>query len=329
MRTLVTGGHGFLGSHLVEHLLDEGHEVRAMVSPWGKTHNLAHLEANPRLEIVRGDITEPESLGPVFADMELAYHFAARVLDWGRWAWFEKTNVEGTRNVLEAGERAGLKRFVQVSSVAVHPYSGFRDADPRETQRGGDEMVNYARSKALAEELVEASELETVVVRPGLWPYGPRDPNLHKFLGPLKKGGFPLVAGGRSVINTVSAANLSLGLRLAGTVPAAANRAYVIADAGAPDWRELLSYLAAGVGGPAPKMSLPGWLSLGVSIPVEWMWAVFAPKKEPPLTKYRGGVMNRDVHFSIDQAREELGFEPVESWQEGFDRALAWFKAQG
>lgn len=325
MRALVTGGHGFLGSHLVEHLLDQGMDVRAMASPWGKIDNLAHLESRKGLEIVRGDITKPESLEAPFAEVDLVYHFAARVLDWGRWSWFQKTNVDGTQHVLDAAEKAGVSRFVQVSSVAVHPYTGFREADPRETPRGGGGLVNYAKSKAMAEDLVEASALETVIVRPGLWPYGPKDPNLHKFITPLKKGGFPLVAGGKSVINTVYADNLSHGLHLAGTVPAAANRAYVIADEGAPDWKEVLEFVCDTIGAPRPKLSLPGWLSLGVSVPVEWLWAGFAPKKEPPLTKYRGGVMNRDVHFSIEHAREELGYAPKVDWREGFERTLAWF----
>lgn len=325
MKAVITGGQGFLGSHLVAHLLEQGFDVRVMASPWGKLDNLARVAEHPKLEVVRGDITDPESLTGAFADAQLVYHFAARVLDWGRWAWFEKTNVEGTRNVLAAAEAAGVDRFVQVSSVAVHPYVGFREADPR-TQATGGKLVNYAKSKLLAEELVGASPLDTVIVRPGLWPYGPHDPNFHKFVGPLRKGGFPLVAGGKSVINTVFAENLSIGLRLAGTVPAAANRVYHVADEGAPTWKEVLEHVCDELGAPRPKMSLPGWLSQGVSTMVEWTYAGFAPKSEPPLTKYRGGVMNRDIHLTISHAVDELGYAPVVDWREGFSRTVDWFK---
>jgi nucleoside-diphosphate-sugar epimerase len=324
MKALVTGGHGFLGSHIVERLLAEGLDVRVMASPWGKLHNLEHLLDDSRLEIARGNITERNSLDEAFAGVELVYHSAARVLDWGKWEWFDQTNVDGTKNVLDAAIQAGVQRFVQVSSVAVHEYTGFRDADPRSTPTGGSRLVSYARSKKLAEELVTESPLETVIVRPGLWPYGPRDPNFIKFVGPLKSGMFPMVKMGEKIINTAYAENLAQGMFLAGTVPAAAGKSYVIADEGAPTWREALTHLALSVGGPKPWMPMPAWLSVGLSNFVEWMWSTVAPKAEPPLTKYRGAVMNEDVHFSIEAAKTELGYLPEISWQEGIERTVAW-----
>lgn len=323
MKVLVTGGHGFLGSHIVERLLAGGADVRVMASPWGKLHNLQHLIDNPKLEITRGDITDRTSLDGPFKDVELVYHSAARVLDWGKWEWFQTTNVDGTQNVLDAAEHAGVKRFVQVSSVAIHEYTGFKNADPRTTPVGGDRLVHYARSKHLAEKMVTDSALETVVVRPGLWPYGPRDPNFIKFVGPLKTGMFPLVKGGHKVINTAYAENVAEGMFLAGTVDQAAGRTYVIADEGAPTWREALTHLAATIGGPKPWMPMPAWVSVALSNFVEWMYSTVAPKKEPPLTSYRGAVMNEDVHFSIDAAKEELGYAPKISWQEGIERTVA------
>jgi nucleoside-diphosphate-sugar epimerase len=323
MKVLVTGGHGFLGSHIVERCLEGGADVRVMASPWGKLGNLEHLIDNPKLEIARGDITDRSSLDAAFKDAELVYHSAARVLDWGKWEWFQATNVDGTKNVLEAAKDAGVKRFVQVSSVAIHEYTGFRDADPRTTPVGGERLVNYARSKHMAEALVRDSGLESVMVRPGLWPFGPRDPNFIKFVGPLKSGMFPMVKGGRAVINTAYAENVAEGMWLAGTVAEAAGRSYVIADEGSPSWQEALGFLAAQVGGPKPWMGMPAWASVGLSNFVEWLWSTLAPKKEPPLTKYRGAVMNEDVHFSIEAAKSELGYAPKFSWQEGIERTVA------
>ena len=110
MKMLVTGGHGFIGSHLVDRLLAEGHDVVAVASPWGKLHNLAEAESNPRLQILRADITDPGSMTTTFDNVDVVFHSAARVLDWGRWSAFETTNVQGTRNVLAACERAGVRR---------------------------------------------------------------------------------------------------------------------------------------------------------------------------------------------------------------------------
>lgn len=320
MKVLVTGAHGFIGSHLVERLVAEGASVRALVSPWGTLANLAGVR--DQIEVVRADVGEPESLGDVCHDIDLIFHAAARVADYGPGTAFRRVNVLGTENLLREAERAGVTRLVLVSSVAVHRYTGFRDADPRTLPRDGD--VNaYARSKVAAEDALRAAQLETVTVRPGLWPFGPRDPNFKRVVAALKKGSLPLVDGGRAVLNTAYAENLVDGLWLAGTVPQAAGSVYVVADAGAPSWREVFTELARILGAPQPRLSLPGWLSEPLGESVERVYGLVAPPLEPPLTRYRGALMRRDVHFSLSPAQTELGYTPAVSWQEGLARTVA------
>ena len=318
MKVLVTGAHGFIGSHLVDKLLAEGASVRALVSPWGQLDNLAGVLG--RLELVRADITQPESLVGVCDGVELVYHAAARVADYGPEKAFWQANVKGTENLLREAERAGVKRLVLVSSVAVHRYSGFRDADPRVQPRDG--MINaYAHSKVAAEDVLKRAGLETVIVRPGLWPFGPRDPNFRRVVEALKKGMFPLVDGGKAVLNTAYSENLVSGLWLAGTVPQAAGRTYVLADAGTPSWKDVFSELAHLLHAPEPRLSLPGSLTEPLGEAVERAYAL-AGSREPPLTRYRGALMRRDVHFSTAAAAHELGYCPEVSWQEGLARTV-------
>lgn len=327
MKVLVTGAHGFIGSHLVEKLVAEGAYVRALVSPWGTLENLASMRDRTEIEIVRADVGEPASLSGICNGVDLIYHAAARVADYGPAAAFARTNVAGTENLLREAERAGVTRLVLVSSVAVHRYTGFRDADPRTLPRDG--TINaYARSKVAAEDALRAAQaraaqLETVTVRPGLWPFGPRDPNFRRVAEVLKKGRLPLVAGGRAVINTAYVENLVDGLWRAGTVPQAAGNVYVIADAGTPSWRELFAELARILGAPEPRLSLPGWLSEPLGETVERAYGSVRPGLEPPLTRYRGALMRRDVHFSLTHAQTELGYHPTVSWQEGLARTVS------
>ncbi len=334
MRALVTGAHGFIGSHLCERLLEAGVELRALVSPWGSLENLGTVLNE--LELTRADITDEKQLRGVCEGVDVVFHAAARVADWGPWEAFYKTNVLGTRNLLREAERGGVRRFVLVSSVAVFPYTGFRNADarllPRQARgvRGGGA---YARSKIAAEDAVLGAGLEGglegVVVRPGLLPFGPRDANFERVVGALKRGLLPLVDGGRAVVNTAYVENLVEGLLLTGTVPEAAGRAYVIADAGGPDWREFFGVLAGHLDAPQPRLNVPGRLPSVAARPVEALWATLAPKTEPPLTRYRADLMRRDVHFSLHHAFDELGYEPRVSWQEGLARTVAAMGAAG
>jgi nucleoside-diphosphate-sugar epimerase len=319
---LVTGAHGFIGSHLVDEFLARGYRVRGLVSPWGALDNLADAARSQNFEIVRADVTEPQGLENICEGVGAVVHAAARVADWGPWSAFERVNVGGTEALLREAEQAGVRRFVLVSSVAVHRYRGFRDADPRAVPRDGGSMP-YGRSKILAEDAVLAAALEGAVVRPGLWPFGPRDPNLARLADAVRRGALPLVDGGRAVINTAYVGNLVRGLRLAVERPEAAGRTYVIADAGAPSWKELMEELARLTGGPVPRRSVPGAVAAPAAALIETAWRLFAPSREPPLTRYRGGLMRRDVHFSIAAAQRELGYEPDVSWRDGLAVSVA------
>jgi nucleoside-diphosphate-sugar epimerase len=323
MKVLVTGAHGFLGSHISEHLLAAGHQVRALVSPWGTIANLGAVLHEPDLQIERADLSREGALAGTCDGIDAVVHAAARVADWGPWDAFYRTNVVGTEQLLKEAVRVGVGRFVLISSVAVHRYSGFRDADPREVPRD-NVREPYAHSKIMAEDLVrQVGGIEDVIVRPGLWPFGPRDPNLRRVVRALEQGLLPMVGSGDSVINTAYAENFSLGVRLALERPEAAHRTYVIADDGMPSWRELLAELARLLGERPPRLRLPGTPTKALARGVEATWGALFPRNEPPMTRYRAGLMTRDVHFSIRHAVEELGYRPAVSWHEGLRRSVA------
>lgn len=325
----MTGAHGFLGSHVTDDLLRNGHSVRVLVSPWGGVENLRmHLE-HPDLELVRSDLNHEETVHGVCQGMDAVVHAAARVADWGKWDAFYRTNVLGTRFLLNEAAEAGARRFVLVSSVAVHRYTGFRDADPRSVPR--DNLRNpYAHSKILAEDLVsEAAGIEPVILRPGLWPFGPRDAQFRRVARATQQGMLPLVAGGSSVINTSYAENFALGVRLALESDAAPHKAYVIADEGAPSWLDLFTELAHLLGEHPPRVRLPGRPTQVLATGVEATWSALFPSIEPPLTRYRAGLMRRDVHFSIRAAVEELGYEPRVTWREGLRRSVEALREDG
>jgi 2-alkyl-3-oxoalkanoate reductase len=321
VNALVTGAHGFIGSHLAEGLLAAGHRVRALVSPWGDLANLRDVLGE--VEIARADIRAPEALDDAFTGIDVVFHAAARVADWGAWPPFYETNVLGTANVLRAATGAGVQRLVHVSSVAVHRYRGYRDADPRTAPLDGD-LNAYARSKRLAERRVAAAtDLETVIVRPGAWPFGPRDPVIAQVTRALRAPAFPLVGGGGAVLNTAYVGNLVGGLILAGVAAEAAGRVYLIADEGAPSWREVLAELARLTATRPRWLTLPPALAAAVGTGTEGTWRLLAPGRTPPVRRYLAALMRHDLHFSTRHARVELGYRPQVSWQAGLARTVA------
>ena len=322
MKVLVSGAHGFLGSHISEHLLAEGHQVRGLVTPWGEVGNLAGVLDGGGLELRRADLSHEGDLVGLCDGIDVVVHAAARVADWGPWDAFYRTNVVGTQRLLDEARHAGVRRFLFISSVAVHRYRGFRNADPRTLPR--DNLRDaYAHSKIMAEDLLlEADGIEPVIVRPGLWPFGPRDPNFRRVARALEQGLLPLVGRGDRVINTAYAENLALGVRLAMEHPQAAGRTYVIADEGMPSWRDVLGELARLLGERPPRLRLPGTPTRALASGVEATWGALFPRNEPPMTRYRASLMTHDVHFSIRHAVDELGYHPLVSWREGLRRTV-------
>lgn len=116
MRALVTGGTGFIGSHVVRALLDRGYRVRALVRPGSDRAGLAGLE----VEFVEGDVREPRSVQAAVQGCSLVFHVAALYSFWVRpRTLIYEVNVEGTRNVLQAASAAGVEGVVHTSSVAA------------------------------------------------------------------------------------------------------------------------------------------------------------------------------------------------------------------
>src|SRR4051794_3888554 len=173
-RSLVTGATGLLGSHIAERLAESGERVRALVRAPGSDRFLESLG----VEIVHGDLTDPDACARAVRGMDAVYHSAAKVGDWGPWREFQAGCIDATRNLAEASASAGVGRFLHISSTSAYGHPPERGVPITEADPLGQAIWvwdPYTRSKVESERilwrLAETRGLAVTVLRPS-WLYG-------------------------------------------------------------------------------------------------------------------------------------------------------------
>jgi len=187
MTVLVTGAAGYIGNQIVKKLVTLGHPVRALVRRSAKAQ-LRLREVAASIEIVEGDVTAPASLPPVMEDVSAVIHLVAIAME-KRGQTYEEVNFQGTVNVLDAAQAAGVKRFINMSQ------NGARSDLP----------YRFLASKGRAQEYVAASTLQWTALRPSAI-FGPQDEFFNTFARLLKLTPivFPLIDGGKAEFQPVS-----------------------------------------------------------------------------------------------------------------------------
>jgi dihydroflavonol-4-reductase len=320
---LVTGATGFLGRTLAPALVQAGHRVRAFVRP---ASNSAFLEALG-VEIAPGDLTDRASVLNAMMGCRMAVHAGGIFRLWGEARTFERANVEGTAYMLEAALRAGVDRFVHVSTVAVigRPQPG-RVIDEEHPSQPEDA---YQRSKFDAENVVRMYQLTTgipaVILRPGAYygPWGRYGWNRLFFEDPLR--GLRLqVHGGKRITFPVFTADVAQAV-LAALERGRPGQVYNVC--GDPvSHREagrVISRLA-GIGG--ARVPVPGGFMLALAYGMERLAEVNGREPFYPLNLRQ--YVFHDWPVSSAKAREQLGFTPT-PLEEGARATLAWYASEG
>ncbi len=318
MNILITGAAGFIGCHLARALVDQGHRVRGLLLPQEDGQALEKLG----VDILRGDLTRPDSLAAVADGMNVVYHLAARTLDWGTRKQFETVMVDGTRNLLEASQ-GHVTRFVYCSSVAAYGFgrhlAGFDEAAERRPCG-----IPYCDTKIMAEDLVaaysNAHRIDFTIIRPANV-LGPGSVWVKEILDAFRRGPLPLIDKGHAPGAFVYIDNLVDGLILAGMSDIAIGKTYLFNDNYPFTWAEYLETLGSWIG-KAPTGGMPFWLA--------WALGSFCEKVlvplgiRPPMTRLAAGVMGRNLNVDASRARQELGWESRVSPDEAMERIKAW-----
>jgi nucleoside-diphosphate-sugar epimerase len=321
---LITGANGFIGSHVAERLLESGHRVRGLVRSTSDLGFIRQLD----IDLRSGDVTDRESLARAADGVDIVVHVAGLASDWGPYERFYRVNVLGTRCVAETAHSVGVRRLVHISTTALHGFSGFRNAD--ETFPMPETGFPYCETKRIAErwlsDYMRSTPMEISVIRPGNV-FGPRDHTfVGKYLDALRDGKIAYLDGGCHWTCPTYVENLAEAIRLACFAPGAAGEAFIITDGLAIDWKTFTGILAAELGVPVPRRSVPYWLAYPAAAAMEAAYRMLRSPNPPLLTRYRVSNGGRDYHFSTEKARRLLRYVPLVGLDEAVRRTVSWYR---
>ncbi|MEA3467085.1 MAG: NAD-dependent epimerase/dehydratase family protein, partial [Thermodesulfobacteriota bacterium] len=322
-RALVTGGGGFVGSYIVRQLREQGVECLVL----GR-NPYPQLEAQG-VKCLTGDICDASFVVDSFKDVDTVFHVAALAGIWGKWEDYYRINVQGTENVIAACKKNKISSLVYTSTPSV-VFNGDDIVNGDEQLPYAEHFLcHYARSKVMAERLVlesnDTSEnFHTCAIRPHLV-WGPGDPHLIPRLlergrkRQLKKVGDTTNLVDISYVENVAEAHLLAALNLENT-GTASGQAYFISQGEPVNLWQWIDELFERMEVPAISSRVPFFVAYMAGAVLETMHHIFAPHKEPKMTRFLAEQLAKSHCFSIARAQKDLGYSVRISTEEGMDR---------
>lgn len=326
MKVLVTGATGFVGSHVVDVLLERGYTVSYVARP---TSNIQWLTEKP-VSRMDGSLFDMHSLRVAVEDVDMVVHVAGLTAAKNE-AEFLRGNRDATRNVLDAirAYRPDLKRYVHMSSLAVSGPS--RDeANPVTETSGYRPITAYGRAKKLAEDLVNEAgkEFPITIVRPPAV-YGPRDSAILTFFQTIKRGIAPLIGFNEKKLSLIHARDLARGLVDAAESPNAVGQTYFLSSDEDYTWPQVANVTAAIMGRkrmlqiriPHPIVYGIAGIS-GVVAKLRGKAAVLDYEKGHDMTQQYWTCRN-------DKAHHDFGYRQEISLEAGIADTVTWYRKHG
>jgi len=319
---LVTGGNGFLGSHVVKALRERSESVRVLALPREDTRSL-EMQG---VDVYRGDIRDPEAVLAAMNGAEGVLHLAGMMGLWRPLADYRAVNVMGTENVCRAALTEGA-RVVHVSSWTVYGM-GLGEA-VREDRPLRPLREPYAMTKAegdiSVQRMIAEDQLRAVIIRPGTI-FGPGSTlNFRRIADRLRAGRWIIVGSGRNALPLVYVSDVVRGLLLALDQPDSLGKAYNIGNDLPLSQEEFLTTLAREIGARPPRLRVPYRVLYTVASVAERLAEMTGSRREPIVTRHGVNLFGTDNRHAIDKARSELGYTPKVPLAEGILHAAAWY----
>ncbi len=326
MKAFVTGATGFLGSHVARTLAEQGAELRLLVRPTSNLKNLAGLNA----ETATGDLRDAASLEKAMSGCDTIFHVAADYRLWVRDPEeMYKSNVYGTRALLDAARKNGVRRVVYTSSVATMGFTKNGHPADEDSPVALDDMIgHYKRSKFMAEQIAlqaGRSGVHVVTVNPTT-PIGEQDVKptpTGRIVVDFMKRKFPAYV--ETGLNLVDATVCARG-HIAALEKGKSGERYILGGENLT-LKQILDKLARITGLPSPTIKLPYFFAFATGV-IDEAFTGRLLKREPRATVDTVRMGRKKMFASSDKAERELGWKivPVE---DALRRAVEWFRGNG
>ncbi len=324
MKVIITGATGFLGRNLAESLSNDGIEVLAT----GRSPVAGKELQEKGTSFVTADIRDLDRLEQAFAPADCVIHCAALCDPWGKYKKFYEANVIGTRNVVKACRKHGIKKMVFISTPSIY-FNGKDRYDISENEPLPDRQIsNYSKTKRIAEEELTASGdqgYRTIILRPRAV-YGPHDATIiPRILRMAEKKHMPLINGGRALIDITYVDNLVDAVKKSLTAPEDAwNDVYNISNGDPINVRDWFSQVLSIFERPFKPKEIPEFAAKTMAAVMELTGYLPFIGKEPPMTRFAVGYMAKSMTMNIDKAKQLLGYSPRVGNQQGFEKYAHW-----
>jgi len=323
LNILVTGANGFIGSHILKYLSGKNeYYVRGMVR---RTSNLFRVidDNSKNYQLVYSSLDEP--LESILDGIDVVINTIGKATYWGKYEEFYKTNVEGTKKLLQACLKNGVRRFIHISSATVYGFGGNRNTS--EDKQLKPFKNNYCITKKLAEEEVFyfKDKLEVYIFRPATV-FGPEDTALtYNLFSSLERGLKFFPCGGISLTSPCYVKNLASAVELAVNAEKDLQGTYNISDGMDIPWKDFLALMAGEIGSKPPAIPVPAF-PIYLCLRLGEMFRKLSGIKSPPLiVSPLIAQVRKDFSFSIEKIKTHLGFVPLYCTEEGVKESAKWY----